>query len=79
MKVLNGKKGILFLGMVAVAAVASWYFMFANIKGLNENISLLLERSRLEEKNVAAIRSIETVVNDSNSDIDKLNSYFILC
>ena len=77
MKVLNGKKGILFLGMVAVAAVASWYFMFANIKGLNENISLLLERSRLEEKNVAAIRSIETVVNDSNSDIDKLNSYFI--
>ena len=77
MKILNDKKGVLFLGILVVVVAAGWYFMFVNIKGLNENISLLLQQSKLEEKKAAAIHSIEIVVNDSNSDIDKLNSYFI--
>ncbi|MEK7179851.1 MAG: hypothetical protein AAB706_00060 [Patescibacteria group bacterium] len=71
------QNNIIALIILNIIVFGGYAFAFFSMKAIQENMSLLQNEVETSVKKNDTLHSIEAILRDSNSDIEKLQSYFI--
>jgi hypothetical protein len=71
--IIFSKKTPIILGIVVLLLCVAMYFIFTDIKKKNEHVSILDNELSLDSHNQEYLHSMNKMIQDSNSDIARLN------
>lgn len=71
------RKNIIVLILLLLAVIGAICFLFLNIRNMNENSSVLIEKNVSNQDAENKLLSLKSVLADTQTNIDQVKSYFI--